>query len=206
MRRSACATHSSRARSTRGSAAGRLAATGLRAVRAARRRASNRVRTRAEWFRGRVRGGRVTRESPVIGTWEPPGEHVLLQLGHAGRRGATRPHEAGSTCRSRTAGRSSLRRESVRAVRRDPRGAGREGGVRAVPRRRATGGRARCRRAPELRHGPRLPARLLPLAAHKRRGRPPSLPTQPLEAVRQVWPRVLAVRLSSRLASARQHG
>ncbi len=39
--------------------------------------------------------GRVTPETPVIETWEPPGEQVLLQLGHAGRRGATQPREAG---------------------------------------------------------------------------------------------------------------
>jgi len=39
--------------------------------------------------------GRVTSETPVIETWEPPGDHVLLQLGHAGRRGATQPREAG---------------------------------------------------------------------------------------------------------------
>lgn len=39
--------------------------------------------------------GRVTPETPVIETWEPAGEHVLLQVGHAGRRGATQPREAG---------------------------------------------------------------------------------------------------------------
>lgn len=39
--------------------------------------------------------GRVTPETPLMETWEPRGEHVLLQLGHAGRRGATRPRQAG---------------------------------------------------------------------------------------------------------------
>jgi anthraniloyl-CoA monooxygenase len=39
--------------------------------------------------------GRVTTETPTIGDWTPAGRPVLLQLGHAGRRGACRPRSIG---------------------------------------------------------------------------------------------------------------
>ncbi len=39
--------------------------------------------------------GRVTPETPTIEDWNPPAGQVLLQLGHAGRRGATQPHSVG---------------------------------------------------------------------------------------------------------------
>jgi anthraniloyl-CoA monooxygenase len=39
--------------------------------------------------------GRITPETPTIDDWRPPAGQVLLQLGHAGRRGATQPHAVG---------------------------------------------------------------------------------------------------------------
>jgi anthraniloyl-CoA monooxygenase len=38
---------------------------------------------------------RITPETPVIGDWTPPDGQVVLQLGHAGRRGACRPRSVG---------------------------------------------------------------------------------------------------------------
>jgi anthraniloyl-CoA monooxygenase len=39
--------------------------------------------------------GRITPETPTITEWEPPARPVVLQLGHAGRRGACRPRSYG---------------------------------------------------------------------------------------------------------------
>jgi anthraniloyl-CoA monooxygenase len=39
--------------------------------------------------------GRISPETPVIEEWTPPGGQVLLQLGHAGRRGSCRPASVG---------------------------------------------------------------------------------------------------------------
>jgi anthraniloyl-CoA monooxygenase len=39
--------------------------------------------------------GRITPETPTIGEWEPAARPVVLQLGHAGRRGACRPRSFG---------------------------------------------------------------------------------------------------------------
>ncbi|MBD0329999.1 MAG: FAD-dependent monooxygenase [Thermoleophilia bacterium] len=39
--------------------------------------------------------GRITPETPVVDEWQPPPGTVALQLGHAGRRGATAPHALG---------------------------------------------------------------------------------------------------------------
>jgi anthraniloyl-CoA monooxygenase len=39
--------------------------------------------------------GRISPETPVIDSWTPPEGQVLLQLGHAGRRGSSRPASAG---------------------------------------------------------------------------------------------------------------
>jgi anthraniloyl-CoA monooxygenase len=38
---------------------------------------------------------RITPETPAIGRWQPPAGQVILQLGHAGRRGATQAPEHG---------------------------------------------------------------------------------------------------------------
>jgi anthraniloyl-CoA monooxygenase len=38
---------------------------------------------------------RITPETPTIDRWQPPAGQVILQLGHAGRRGATRARENG---------------------------------------------------------------------------------------------------------------
>jgi anthraniloyl-CoA monooxygenase len=40
--------------------------------------------------------GRITRETPTIDEWMPPMRPVLLQLGHAGRRGACLPRALGA--------------------------------------------------------------------------------------------------------------
>jgi anthraniloyl-CoA monooxygenase len=39
--------------------------------------------------------GRISPETPVVEEWKRPEGHVLLQLGHAGRRGSCRPASAG---------------------------------------------------------------------------------------------------------------
>jgi anthraniloyl-CoA monooxygenase len=39
--------------------------------------------------------GRISPETPVIASWTPPEGQVLLQLGHAGRRGSSLPASAG---------------------------------------------------------------------------------------------------------------
>jgi anthraniloyl-CoA monooxygenase len=39
--------------------------------------------------------GRISEETPVVGEWTRPKEPVLLQLGHAGRRGSCRPVSVG---------------------------------------------------------------------------------------------------------------
>ena len=39
--------------------------------------------------------GRITPETPTIDDWAPPGGLVLLQLGHAGARGACKPRSLG---------------------------------------------------------------------------------------------------------------
>ena len=40
--------------------------------------------------------GRITPETPTIDRWEPPSGQHVLQLGHAGRRGATQPRSDGA--------------------------------------------------------------------------------------------------------------
>ena len=140
--------------------------------------------------------GRVTPETPVIETWEPSGEHVLLQLGHAGRRGATRPREAGIDL---------LLADGWPVVAPAPKAYGPFGAVpgRSDEKEVREQFLAAARRAAalgvdvlelDMAHGYLLGSYLSPLTNdedHRLR-----FPLTLLEAVRQLWPRVLAVRLS----------
>jgi anthraniloyl-CoA monooxygenase len=140
--------------------------------------------------------GKVTPETPVIDTWEPRGEQVLLQLGHAGRRGATRPHEAGIDLP--LAG-------GWPVVAPAPKAYGPFGAVPERPDEKEVHEQflAAARRAAELgvdvleldmAHGYLLGSYLSPLTNDEDdRLR---FPLSVLEAVRELWPRVLAVRLS----------
>jgi anthraniloyl-CoA monooxygenase len=144
--------------------------------------------------------GRITPETPTIDDWAPPpAGPVVLQLGHAGRRGACRPRSLGvdlplaegwplvsasaepygpfSPAASvlDEAGRAEVRDAFVRAARR----AG-ELGVDVLEL--------------DMAHGYLLASFLSPLT-----NRDPDrlrFPLEVLDAVREVWPRALAVRLS----------
>ncbi len=140
--------------------------------------------------------GRVTPETPVIEAWEPPGEHVLLQLGHAGRRGATRPREVGIDLPLT---------DGWPVVAPAPKAYGPFGAVPGRPDEKEVREQfvAAARRAAalgvdvlelDMAHGYLLGSYLSPLT----NGEDDRLrfPLSVLDAVRQSWPRVLAVRLS----------
>jgi anthraniloyl-CoA monooxygenase len=145
--------------------------------------------------------GRVTPETPTIDEWAPPRgpAPVVLQLGHAGRRGACRPTDVGvdvplpegwplvsaapipygpfSTVPTvlDSQGRTDVRGRFVRAARR---AAGFGVDVLEL----------------DLAHGYLLGSFLSPLSNPVGDNR--SFPFEVVEWVRAVWPRVLAVRLS----------
>jgi anthraniloyl-CoA monooxygenase len=140
--------------------------------------------------------GRITPGTPTIDDWSPPAGQVLLQLGHAGRRGATQAHSIGvdlpladgwplvsSSAKpygpyGATPGEPDeveIRRQFVAAAQRAA-----ELGVDVLEL--------------DMAHGYLLGSYLSPLtnpAEDRLR-----FPLQVLDAVRAVWPRVLAVRLS----------
>ncbi len=140
--------------------------------------------------------GRVTPETPVIETWEPSGEHVLLQLGHAGRRGATQPREVGIDLPLA---------DGWPVVAPAPKAYGPFGAVPERPDEKEMREQflAAARRAAalgvdvlelDMAHGYLLGSYLSPLTNDEDdRLR---FPLTVLEAVRQSWPRVLAIRLS----------
>jgi anthraniloyl-CoA monooxygenase len=143
--------------------------------------------------------GRVTPETPLIDEWTPPAGQVVLQLGHAGARGATQSHSAGIDLPLA---------DGWPLVAASPAPYGPFG---AVPAQLDSAGMDRirdafvaaARRAEELgvsvleldmAHGYLLPSFLSPLTnPHEDRLR---FPLEVFDAVRAVWPRVLAVRLS----------
>jgi anthraniloyl-CoA monooxygenase len=140
--------------------------------------------------------GRLTPETPTVDDWSPPAGQVLLQLGHAGRRGATQARSIGvdlpladgwplvsSSAKpygpyGATPGKPDeveIRKQFVAAAQRAA-----ELGVDVLEL--------------DMAHGYLLGSYLSPLtnpAEDRMR-----FPLQVLDAVRAVWPRVLAVRLS----------
>jgi anthraniloyl-CoA monooxygenase len=145
--------------------------------------------------------GRITPETPTIDEWAPPrgSAPVVLQLGHAGRRGACRPTDFGVDVPLREGwplvsaapipygpfsavpavldshGRTEVRESFVRAARR---AAGLGVDVLEL----------------DLAHGYLLGSFLSPLSNPDGESR--SFPFEVVEWVRAVWPRVLAARLS----------
>jgi anthraniloyl-CoA monooxygenase len=144
--------------------------------------------------------GRITPETPTIDDWSPPADRlVALQLGHAGRRGACRPRSIGVDLPLRDgwplvsaaaipygpfsavptaldeAGKAEVRESFVRAARRAD-----ELGVAVLEL--------------DLAHGYLLASFLSPLTNPD--GDPLRFPLDVVSAVRGVWPRVLAARLS----------
>jgi len=144
--------------------------------------------------------GRITPETPTIDDWTPPGDGlVVLQLGHAGRRGACRPRFEGIDLPLRDgwplvsasavaygpfsavpavldgAGMTALRESFVRAARR-----AHELGVAVLEL--------------DLAHGYLLGSFLSPLTNPD--DDPLRFPLEVVSAVRGVWPRCLAARLS----------
>ena len=126
---------------------------------------------------GRARRGAVGGLTTIDGRADLRGQDDLLRLAHAGRRGATQPRDARGVdlplARRLAAGRAHAERPtapfSADAAARPTR----TPSLAALRRRRDRA--ARGRRARD-RHGPRLPARQLPLAADERRGRPAAVP------------------------------
>ena len=198
------ATRTSRARSTRGSAAREVvAAAAVRAARAARRALRRTASaSRSSGFVAVSAEGRITPETPTIDEWTPPPVGlVALQLGHAGRRGACRPRSVGIDVPLRdgwplvSAAPLPYGPFSAVPAALDEAGHGRgPRELRSRPRVRADElGVARARARPRA----RLPAR----AASSRRSTNPDgdrlrFPLEVVDAVRAVWPRVLAARLS----------
>jgi anthraniloyl-CoA monooxygenase len=140
--------------------------------------------------------GRITPETPTLDDWSPPAGQVLLQLGHAGRRGATQAHSIGVDLPLA---------DGWPLVSASAKPYGPYGATPAEPdeveiRRQFV---AAAQRAAELgvdvleldmAHGYLLGSYLSPLTnPSEDRLR---FPLQVLDAVRTVWPRVLAVRLS----------
>jgi anthraniloyl-CoA monooxygenase len=143
--------------------------------------------------------GRITPETPTIGDWTPPDGQVVLQLGHAGRRGACQPRSVGvdlpladgwplvsASARAYgpfsrepgeldAAGMDEIRDAFVTASRRAA-----ELGVDVLEL--------------DMAHGYLLGSFLSPLTNPN--GDRLRFPLEVLDAVRVVWPRVLAVRLS----------
>jgi anthraniloyl-CoA monooxygenase len=143
--------------------------------------------------------GRVTPETPVIDEWTPPSGQVVLQLGHAGARGATHVHSAGVDLPLQ----DGWPLVSASPVPYGP--------FSAVPAELDSAGRERIRDAfvaaakradglgvpvleLDMAHGYLLATFLSPLT-NPREDRL-RFPLEVLQAVRAVWPRVLAVRLS----------
>jgi anthraniloyl-CoA monooxygenase len=140
--------------------------------------------------------GRISPETPTLDEWVPSVGQVVLQLGHAGRRGACRPSSVGRDL-------SLPDGWPLVAPTRKPYGP--FGAVPGEPDEDAIRGQfvAGARRAAELgvdvleldlAHGYLLGSYLSPLTNHEAdRLR---YPLSVLDAVRAVWARVLAVRLS----------
>ena len=138
----------------------------------------------------------ITSETPTIDRWQPPAGQVILQLGHAGRRGATRAREHGVDLPLA---------DGWPLVAPTTKPYGPFGAIPGPPDEPAVRERfvAAARRAAELgvavleldmAHGYLLGSYLSPLTNDDDdRLR---FPLDVLEAVRDVWPRVLAVRLS----------
>jgi anthraniloyl-CoA monooxygenase len=148
--------------------------------------------------------GRITSETPTIDEWSPAGRPVLLQLGHAGRRGA---------CLPRSAGVDLPLADGWELVSASPL---RYGPFSAVPRALDEQGMAEireqfvagARRAAELgvevleldfAHGYLLGSFLSPLTNRRedRYGKEPKrFPLEVLDAVRSAWDGPLSIRLS----------
>jgi anthraniloyl-CoA monooxygenase len=139
---------------------------------------------------------RIAPETPTIDRWEPPAGHVMLQLGHAGRRGATQAREHGVDLRLA---------DGWPLVAPTTKPYGPFGAVSGPPDEPSVREAfvAAARRAAELgiavleldmAHGYLLGSYLSPLTndEHDRL----RFPLDVLEAVRDVWPRALAVRIS----------
>ena len=148
--------------------------------------------------------GRVTPETPTIDEWTPPEGQVVLQLGHAGRRGATRPGSLGIDLPLRDGwplvSASPIPYGPHSHV---PSELDDDGMVSIV----AAFERAADRAASwnvdvlelDMAHGYLLGSFLSPLSNRRDDdfGASPSrFPFEVLDAVRERWPRVLAVRLS----------
>lgn len=139
---------------------------------------------------------RITPETPTVDRWQPPAGQLILQLGHAGRRGATQAREHGVDLPLA---------DGWPLVAPTTKPYGPFGAVPGPPDEPAVreGFVTAARRAVELgvavleldmAHGYLLGSYLSPLTNDEDdRLR---LPLDVLEAVRDVWPRVLAVRLS----------
>jgi anthraniloyl-CoA monooxygenase len=156
----------------------------------------NRFALAASGFVAVSEEARITSETPTIDRWQPAAGHMILQLGHAGRRGATQAREHGADL--------SLA-DGWPLVAPTAKPYGPFGSVPGPPDETAVRERfvAGARRAAELgvavleldmAHGYLLGSYLSPLTNDDDdRLR---FPLDVLEAVRDVWPRVLAVRLS----------
>jgi anthraniloyl-CoA monooxygenase len=142
------------------------------------------------------REGRISPETPVIAEWTPPEGQVLLQLGHAGRRGA---------CRPVASGRDMPLPDGWPIVAPSPRPYGPFSQAPERPDEARIRGEfvAAAGRAAELgiavleldmAHGYLLGSYLSPLTNPD--GDRLGFPVSVLTAVRAMWPRVLAVRLS----------
>ena len=174
-----------------------LAAAGVLAVRAPRRPVREPVRPRAERGRRGLRRGSShagdadgRRVEPSVAAGAPPTRPCRPARRDAATIGRSRPAALG-----RLAGRRSDA-QALWPVQRVPGEPDEDGDPRAVRRGGATGRRAQRRRA-RARHGARLPARELPLAARRiEEDDRLRFPLSVLDAVREVWPGALAVRLS----------
>jgi anthraniloyl-CoA monooxygenase len=143
--------------------------------------------------------GRIDPETPTSDEWTPPpGDQVLLQLGHAGRRGA---------CRPRALGRDLPLTDGWPLVAPSSRPYGPFSATPGEPDETAIRSQfvAAARRAAELgvdvleldmAHGYLLGSFLSPLTNPREADERLRFPLSVLEEVRAVWPRVLGVRLS----------
>jgi len=139
---------------------------------------------------------RITPETPTIDRWQPPAGGVLLQLGHAGRRGATRAREDGVDLplpdRWPLVAPTTKPYGPFGAVPGPPDEAAVREAFVAAARRAAELGVAVLEL--DMAHGYLLGSYLSPLTNDE--GDRLRFPLALLEAVRDEWPRVLAVRLS----------
>ena len=142
--------------------------------------------------------GRIAPEMPTIDDWTPPEAQVLLQLGHAGRRAA---------CLAPALGRDMPLPDTWPIVAPAPKPYGPFSPSPGEPdeeRIRLQFGAAAARAAElgvdvlelDMAHGYLLGSYLSPLTNPEPDGLRLRFPLSVLEAVRAVWPRVLAVRLS----------